>query len=220
MNRVKKCFFFVSFSPSLLHLTTKELAGIENHHGGKQSSPKPKEINFLFPLLDDSQLGGGNVQSIDVGRETGESLLGAVGAVNEKLAIAFSERTIMSDTIRARSPKGIIPDEGVDLDGVNVVQLLQSLLDLALVGLDVDDEDEGVVLLDLLHGTLGVEGVQDDVVGIHAGFTGDRDTGVLGGPRELQGLGAVEGGRGADLAGLVELEKTRYVSDVVLYTRN
>lgn len=43
-------------------------------------------------------------------------------------------------------------------------------------------------------------------MGIHAGVTGDRDTGVLGGPRELQGLGAVEGGRGADLAGLVELE--------------
>jgi hypothetical protein len=103
----------------------------------------------------------------------------------------------------------IIPDEGVDLDGVNVVQLLKSLLDLALVGLDIDDEDEGVVLLDLLHGALGVEGVQDDVVGIHAGVTGDRDTGVLGGPRELQGLGAVEGGRGADLAGLVELDMAR-----------
>lgn len=101
---------------------------------------------------------------------------------------------------------GYIPDEGVDLDGVNVIQLLQSLLDLALVGLDIDDEDEGVVLLDLLHGALGVEGVQDDVVGIHAGVTGDGDTGVLGGPRELQGLGAVEGGRGADLAGLVELD--------------
>lgn len=42
-------------------------------------------------------------------------------------------------------------------------------------------------------------------MGIHAGVTGDRDTGVLGRPRELQGLGAVEGGRGADLAGLVEL---------------
>lgn len=105
--------------------------------------------------------------------------------------------------------EGYVPDEGVDLDGVNVVQLLQSLLDLALVGLDIDDEDKGVVLLDLLHGALGVEGVQDDVVGIHAGVTGDRDTGVLGGPRELQGLGAVEGGRGADLAGLVELDMAR-----------
>lgn len=34
-----------------------------------------------------------------------------------------------------------IPDEGVDLDRVNVVELLERLLDLSLVGLRVDDED-------------------------------------------------------------------------------
>lgn len=98
-----------------------------------------------------------------------------------------------------------IPDKSVDLDGVNVVQLLQSLLDLALVGLDVDDEDEGVVLLNLLHGALGVQRVEDDLGGIELGSTGNRDTGVLGRPRELEGLWAVEGGRGANLAGLVKL---------------
>jgi len=52
----------------------------ENHRGGKQLSPKPKEIHFL-PFLDDGQLGGGNVQSINVRGQAGESLLGAVGAV-------------------------------------------------------------------------------------------------------------------------------------------
>ena len=41
------------------------------------------------------------------------------------------------------------PDERVDLDGLNVVHLLERLLDLCLVGLHVDDEDKGVVLLDL-----------------------------------------------------------------------
>lgn len=50
LNRVKKMFLFCIIQPSLLHITAKELAGIENHHGGKQSSPKPKEINFLFPF--------------------------------------------------------------------------------------------------------------------------------------------------------------------------
>lgn len=35
---------------------------------------------------------------------------------------------------------------------------------------------------------------------------GDRPAGVLGRARELEGLGAVEGGRGADLARLVRLE--------------
>lgn len=98
-----------------------------------------------------------------------------------------------------------IPDQGVDLDGVNIVQLLKSHLDLALVGLDVDDEDQGVVLLDLLHGALGVQGVQDDLVEVESGGMRDGDAGVLGGPRQLEGLGAVEGGRGADLAGLVKL---------------
>lgn len=98
-----------------------------------------------------------------------------------------------------------IPDQGVDLDGVNIVKLLKSLLDLALVGLDVDNEDEGVVLLDLLHGTLGVQGVQNNLVEVQSGAVVDGHAGVLGGPRQLEGLGAVEGGRGADLAGLVKL---------------
>jgi hypothetical protein len=46
----QEMFLFCIIQPSLLHITAKELAGIENHHGGKQSSPKPKEINFLFPF--------------------------------------------------------------------------------------------------------------------------------------------------------------------------
>ena len=98
-----------------------------------------------------------------------------------------------------------IPDKGVDLDGVNVVELLKSHLDLALVGLDVDNEDKGVVLLDLLHGGLGVQGVQNDLVEVQSGSVGNGDAGVLGGPRQLEGLGAVEGGGGVDLAGLVKL---------------
>ena len=98
-----------------------------------------------------------------------------------------------------------IPDQSVNLDGVNIVQLLDGTLDLALVGLDINDEDKGVVLLDLLHGALGVERVEDDLLGIELGLTGDGDTGVLGRPRQLESLGAVEGGRGADLAGLVKL---------------
>ena len=36
-----------------------------------------------------------------------------------------------------------------------------------LVGLDVADEDQGVVVLDLLHGGLGSQGVLDDIVSVH-----------------------------------------------------
>lgn len=96
-----------------------------------------------------------------------------------------------------------IPDKGVNLDGVNIVKLLKSLLDLALVGLDVDNEDEGVVLLNLLHRALGVERVDDDLVLIQAGLVRNALAGVLGRAREDQGLRAVEGRRETDLAGLV-----------------
>jgi hypothetical protein len=98
-----------------------------------------------------------------------------------------------------------IPDEGIDLDGVNIVKLLESLLDLALVGLDVDNEDEGVVLLNLLHRALGVERVDDDLVLIETRSVGDALAWVLWRAREDEGLWAVEGRRKTDLAGLVSV---------------
>ena len=101
--------------------------------------------------LNDGELGGGDVKSVNIGGQTRESLLGAIGA-----------------------------DEGVDLDGGDVVLGLKRSSDLALVGLDVDDEDKGVVLLDLLHGRLSVEGVDEDLASIEAGLVRDRPAGVLG----------------------------------------
>lgn len=86
-----------------------------------------------------------------------------------------------------------IPDEGVDLHSIDVIKLLQRLLNLSLVRLDVNDENQGVVLLNLLHRALGVERVDDDLVLIETGNMGDGFAGVFWGARELQGLGAVEG---------------------------
>lgn len=125
-------------------------------------------------FLNEGELVGGNVESVDIGGEAGVGLLGTVGA-----------------------------DQSVDLDGVNVVELLEGKLDLGLVGLDIDDEDEGVVLLHLLHGALGVERVDDNLVLIETGLRGDRLAGVLGGARDDQGLGAVERGAVSDLGLLV-----------------
>lgn len=50
-----------------------------------------------------------------------------------------------------------LPDEGVDLERIDVVQLLDGVLDLALVGEDINNKHKGVVLLDLLHCRLGVQ---------------------------------------------------------------
>lgn len=93
-----------------------------------------------------------------------------------------------------------IPDEGVDLEGVDVVKLLESQLDLGLVGLDVDDEDQSVVLLNLLHGALGVERADDDLVLIEARKMGNRLARVLGGAGDDESLGAVERSAQANLA--------------------
>jgi hypothetical protein len=72
-----------------------------------------------------------------------------------------------------------IPDESVDLDGVDVVQLLEGLLDLLLVGADIANEDQSVVFLNLLHGALGVERVKDNLVLIETRLTWDGLAGVL-----------------------------------------
>jgi hypothetical protein len=96
-----------------------------------------------------------------------------------------------------------LPDESVDLDGVDVIKLLQCLLDLSLVGTDVDDENKGVVLLNLLHGTLSVKRVDDDLVLIETWLMRNRLAWVLWGAGKLEGLWLVEGGRKADLANLL-----------------
>lgn len=56
----------------------------------------------------------------------------------------------------------LLPDECVDFGDVDVVQLLDSVLDLMLVCLDVHNEHKCVVVLNLLHGGLCCQGELDD----------------------------------------------------------
>jgi len=48
-----------------------------------------------------------------------------------------------------------------------VVEGLHGVLDLTLVGLDVDDEDKSLLVLDLLHGGLRGERILDDSKLVH-----------------------------------------------------
>ena len=96
-----------------------------------------------------------------------------------------------------------LPDERVDLGGLDIVELLHRVLDLALVRADVSDEDEGVVLLDLLHGRLRVQWRDDRPELVHPGGMGDGLAGVLGVAGEAEGLGAVEGDGVANFASSV-----------------
>lgn len=69
----------------------------------------------------------------------------------------------------------LVPDECVDFGDVNVVQLLDRVFDLVLVGLDVHDEHKCVVVLNLLHGGLCCQGELDD--GIMIQPTGGKKIG-------------------------------------------
>jgi hypothetical protein len=65
---------------------------------------------------------------------------------------------------------------------------------LSLVGLDINNENQGVVLLNLLHGALSVERVLDDLVLIETRLVRDGLAWVFWLAGELESLGAVEGG--------------------------
>lgn len=69
-------------------------------------------------------------------------------------------------------------DEGVDLDQVDLVKGLDGGSDVALVSLEVDDESEGVVVLDLLHGGLSAQGVPETKKGRYYSLSKGTD-GVL-----------------------------------------
>lgn len=111
--------------------------------------------------------------------------------------------TIIGQNLSPNSRNPNAPDQSVDLDTVDIVELLDGILDLSLVRLDVDNEDQGVVLLNLLHGRLGVQRVHDDLELVQPRHMGNALAGVLGLARELEGVGPVESNRGADF--LVDL---------------
>ena len=67
----------------------------------------------------------------------------------------------------------------------------------------MDDEDKSVVLLNLLHGRLGIERVYDDLVLVQPRRMGDALAGVFGSPGEPKGLGPVKVGGVSDLGFLM-----------------
>ena len=96
-------------------------------------------------------------------------------------------------------------DQRVDLGGLDVIYLADGLLNLSLVGGDVDNEHQSVVLLNLLHGGLGGQGVLDHVELLGALHRLLHGAGELGGTGELQGLGLEEVNLGVNSCGLAAL---------------
>lgn len=61
-----------------------------------------------------------------------------------------------------------IPDKSVHFSNIDIIQLLDSRLDVVFVGAGVNNEHQRVVVLNLLHCCFGGQGELDDVVSIHA----------------------------------------------------
>jgi hypothetical protein len=79
-------------------------------------------------------------------------------------------------------------DESVDFKRINVIKRLNCLLDLSLIRLDIDNEDKGVVLLNLLHCALSVDGVHDNLVLVKSGLMWNGFAGISWVPSENEGL--------------------------------
>jgi hypothetical protein len=94
-----------------------------------------------------------------------------------------------------------IPDQCVYTISLDIVQSLDSLLDLVLVGTKIDNEDKGVVVLNLLHGALGGQGVAQDLELVKTSWAWDRSSGILWLASKSQGLWAEEVDVCADLLG-------------------
>lgn len=108
--------------------------------------------------------------------------------------------------IRGESDESLLgtirSDEGVDLGNLNIVELLDGSLDLVLVGLDVNGNNEGVVLLNLLDRDLRVDVVLNDLELVESGVVSNRLALVLGGSGKAESLGLTESSVGTDLQGL------------------
>lgn len=65
---------------------------------------------------------------------------------------------VMSISAMIMTPPNHSPDESVDSCRLDIVQLLYRILDLALVRLDIHNEDKRVVLFDLFHGRFSAQG--------------------------------------------------------------
>ncbi|CAN7981733.1 unnamed protein product [Ixodes pacificus] len=113
--------------------------------------------------------------------------------------VGHVERVVVGSQPHVGLLLSIGPDERVDFGHIDVIQLLHSRLDLVLVGPQVDDEHQRVVILDLLHRRLRCQRVLDDGELIETGPPGHAPLRVLGLAGQRQSLGATELDRRADL---------------------
>ena len=87
---------------------------------------------------------------------------------------------------------------------LHVVHALHGISNVVLVGADINDEHEGVLVADLLDGRLGGKRVLEDTELVHLVHLPDRNTLNLGLTGKTEGVGTTEVHAGADLLGAVD----------------
>jgi len=90
-----------------------------------------------------------------------------------------------------------IPDQGINLLGLNVVHFLDGVLDLLLISPDVDNKYQSVIIFDLLHGRLRGERILEHLIMVQFIPGRGAEARILGRAGSLQSLGPVERYRGS-----------------------
>lgn len=121
--------------------------------------------------LDETNLGS-NIQSLDIAGQSDIGLLGTIGT-----------------------------NEGVDLGGINIVHPLDSILNMTLIGLQIHNKHQSVILLHLAHGGLGGQWKLENRELVQARQMGNGLAWVLGSTVENESTWTTESGAGADLKG-------------------
>lgn len=117
---------------------------------------------------------------------------------------ANAVRHIKSVLVRGKADESLLltvrADERVHPSSLDIIGLLKGSLDLALVRVTVNNENKRVHVLDLLHGALRGQGVQERLARIRARQVRSALTRVFRVTGQTERLGTVERRRRADLA--------------------
>jgi len=102
-----------------------------------------------------------------------------------------------------------LPDQGVNFLGLDVIHFLHCILDLLLVCSKVNNENQSVVVLNLLHCRLSGKWVLQDLIMVKLVPGWHTDARILRTPVLLQSLRPVESHRSSDLLRLLLKDSTR-----------
>jgi hypothetical protein len=117
---------------------------------------------------------------------------GKVVSLNNTDALGHIKSIVVCCKLNIGLLQAIGSDKSVDLGSLNIVDGADSVLNLSLVGSNINNEGKCVVVLDTLDGVLIGKRVRDDLELVVVSLGSDSLAGNNGGTLLLEGLGAVK----------------------------